>query len=166
MIIVAGLLIALDQVTKLWVAHSFPLGGPGEPLFLGFHITHVRNTGAAFGILQDGTLFLAILSAVVATGIFAYLLAKRQELPALQKLALVLVFSGAVGNMIDRFAYGYVIDFIHFRVGSFDFPVFNVADSCVVVGAALLILSSFRHPAKRAAKEGELGEPDFFNRVD
>ncbi|HEX7022275.1 MAG TPA: signal peptidase II [Trueperaceae bacterium] len=138
-LLTAALLVAADQLTKLWAANAFPLGGQGRYIGFGFYLTYVRNTGAAFGIFENGTLVLGILSAVVSLAILAYLLSSARRMPRLQLIALTLVMSGAVGNMIDRFWLGYVRDFIHFRVPNFNFPVFNVADSCVVVGAILLL---------------------------
>jgi signal peptidase II len=159
---VTAALIAADQLTKVWAASSLPLGRPGLTLGWGFHLTYVQNSGAAFGILQDATLALAVLSGVVALVIAVYLRRHASSLPALQLWALALILSGAIGNLIDRIRLGYVIDFIHFSVPGFDFPVFNIADACVVVGAGLLILASLRktppHPVepKRLDKaEGE-----------
>ncbi len=152
-IIIAALLVGLDQLTKYLVASNMELGA-SVPLGLGFALTHSRNTGAAFGLLRDlniplggvtidGTFLLGVLSAAVSLGLLIYLLRNGARLGALTATALGLVLAGAAGNMIDRFRLGYVVDFIHFRVGWFDFPVFNVADSCVVIGAALLVLASF-----------------------
>ncbi len=145
-LIVAAALVALDQLTKVWAVNTFPLGGPSVPLGLGFHFTYTQNIGAAFGILRRGpvtTLLLGVLSGVVALGILIYLLRNAKTLPRVQVWAFTLILAGAVGNMIDRFALGYVRDFIHFYLPNFNFPVFNVADSCVVIGAGLLIISSF-----------------------
>ncbi len=144
-LILAGALIALDQFTKVWAASTFPLNGPSVPLGLGFHFTYTRNIGAAFGILQHGrtaTLLLGVLSAIVTVGLIIYLWRRSSTLSRLQWTAFTLILAGAAGNMIDRFALGYVRDFIHFYLPNFNFPVFNVADSCVVIGAGLLILSS------------------------
>lgn len=151
--IFAALLIAADQATKLWASTTFPLDGAGRAIGLGFNFTYVQNTGAAFGIFQNiaipmgaftlnGTHMLGILSATVSAFIFYYLLRNQKTTPALQRAALTLILAGALGNMIDRFRLSYVIDFIHFKLPNFNFPVFNVADSCVVIGAGLLILSS------------------------
>lgn len=156
LLIVAGL-IALDQVTKLWAQSSFPLGGEGIYMGFGFYLTYVRNTGAAFGILQSGTLALGILSAVVSVLIAGYLWRNAVQMGAVQRAALTLILAGALGNMIDRFRLGYVIDFIHFQVPGFSFPVFNVADSCVVIGAGLLLLSSFLEGRPRPVTTEESG---------
>ncbi|MEM7734717.1 MAG: signal peptidase II [Deinococcota bacterium] len=145
-LVVAGLLIAADQITKIWAVNTFALNGPGYPLGLGFHFTYIRNTGAAFGILQGRTLGLGILSAIVSVFLVGYLLRNGKSLSRLHYTALTLILGGAVGNMIDRFRLNYVIDFIHFYLPNFNFPVFNLADSFVVIGAGLLMLSSFLEP--------------------
>ncbi len=151
-LIFAAALVALDQLTKVWAVSTLPLNGPSVPLGLGFHFTYTRNIGAAFGILQRGptaTLLLGVLSGVVALGISVYLFRNSRTLPRVQAWAFTLILAGAVGNMIDRFTLGYVRDFIHFYLPNFNFPVFNVADSCVVIGAGLLILASFFERPKR-----------------
>jgi signal peptidase II len=128
-------------------------------VFLGFYFTYVQNTGAAFGIFQDGTLPLGILSAVVSAAIIVYLVTRGRTMPLVQRYALSSILAGAIGNMIDRFRLGYVIDFIHFNIPGFSFPVFNVADSCVVIGAILLIGSSLftpNQPEKVALKNEPL----------
>lgn len=138
-------------MTKAWVVANLPRDGTEIPLALGFGITHTRNGGAAFGILRDfelhvagltidGTVLLGLLSAAVSLGLIIYLVRNVRQLSVLQGTATALVLAGAAGNMIDRFRLGYVVDLIHFKVGSFDFPVFNVADACVVIGAGLLLL--------------------------
>ncbi len=162
--VLTALLLVLDQLTKWWVSTTFPLNGEGNYLFLGFYLTYVQNTGAAFGIFQDGTLPLGILSSLVSVAIIVYLATRGKTIPALQRYALASILAGAIGNMIDRFRLGYVIDFIHFNVPGFSFPVFNVADSCVVIGAILLIGSSLFTPRKSEPATLEvqtLGESEF-----
>jgi len=175
-LLLAAALVGLDQLSKALIVQNLRLGEE-IPLALGFSITHSRNTGAAFGMLRDlslplgplvvdGTFLLGLLSAAVSLGLVVYLVANRGRLPALTATALALVLAGAAGNMIDRFRLGYVVDFIHFRVGWFDFPVFNVADSCVVIGAALLVLASLLSGPREAAHapgpgNGGAGAGDF-----
>lgn len=142
MFIVAAALVAADQITKLWAASTFELGGIGRYIGFRFYLTYIRNTGAAFGILPNVTLLLGILSALVSLGLGFFMLRRSADMSTLQRSAFTLILAGAVGNMIDRFRLGYVIDFIHFTLPRFDFPVFNLADSFVVVGAALLLGSS------------------------
>lgn len=153
---VAALLVALDQATKAWASASFAAGG-GLPLGFGFTLTYVRNTGAAFGMLRgvevsafgvtlDGTVLLALASLAVAVWLSVYLLRRGPGLPTLTRTSLVLVLAGATGNMIDRFRLRYVVDFVHFELGWFDFPVFNLADALIVIGATLLVLTAWVGP--------------------
>lgn len=152
-LLIATVLVALDQLAKAWVVRNLPIDGSEIPLLLGFGITHTRNGGAAFGMLRDfearvgslvvdGTLLLGVLSAIVSVALIVFVLREGRRLSLFTRVALGLVLAGAVGNMIDRFRLRYVVDFVHFQVGRFDFPVFNVADTCIVVGAALLVLGS------------------------
>jgi len=169
--LLAALLVAVDQLSKAWVARNLPLNQVDVPVLPGLGITHTRNDGAAFGILRDldvtvlslhvdGTRMLGLLSGVVGVAIGAYLASQRRRLSVLQRLSLGLVMAGAFGNMIDRLRLGYVVDFIHVRSGWFSFPVFNVADACVVVGAGLLLLSGLRGPRPAEAAHAEPGVRD------
>ncbi|HZJ09489.1 MAG TPA: signal peptidase II [Trueperaceae bacterium] len=153
MFLLAAALVAVDQLSKVWVTRNLPLDGIEIPLVPGLAILHTRNNGAAFGMLRDlefqvgsltvnGTFMLGVLSAVVAIALSVYMWRNRRRLTGLANTALALVLAGAAGNMVDRLRLGYVVDFIYVRSGSFDFPVFNVADSCVVIGAGLLIVGS------------------------
>ena len=129
--------VVLDQVTKAWLRHALPLGD-STPLWPGvFHITHTRNYGAAFSLLQGRTALLA-LAALAVIGFI--ILAQRRmgaRLPVSLALALALPLGGAVGNLIDRMRLGYVTDGFDFTL--INFPVFNVADSAITVGIALLL---------------------------
>lgn len=175
-LLLAALLIAADQATKWWATSSFAGGGALE-LGLGFRLTYVRNTGAAFGLLRDvnlqlagvsvdGTLLLGLLSAAVSLVIIWFLLRHASSLTPLTHISLTLILAGALGNMIDRLLLGYVIDFIHFRSGGFDFPVFNLADSFVVIGGFLLFLSSFFDGSEEAEEHRKLAEPEFFSSLE
>lgn len=130
--------IGLDQLSKLL---AVKLLAPVEtvPLWSGvLHLTYVENRGAAFGMLADHRwIFMSISSvAIVAIAIYLY---SGKNTNKLFTSALMLIVSGGIGNMIDRIALGYVVDFIDFAL--IDFAVFNIADSLVCIGAGLLILS-------------------------
>lgn len=130
----------LDRLLKIWVVRSLPLWTTRPLLGNWLHLTHVRNTGAAFGLFGGQALPLAIISIALFAGLFLW----REQLRHLGtwgNLSLALIAGGAIGNLYDRLAYGYVIDFLDLRV----WPVFNLADSAVVVGAALLIVVIWRH---------------------
>lgn len=161
---IAAALVVIDQLSKALVVANVPLGVREYTLGLGFHITHTRNTGAAFGLLRDlqwvvgpvlvdATFLLGLLNLVVSLGLVAFLLTRGARLDRLVRAASVLILAGAFGNMLDRLRLGYVVDFIDFQVGWFDFAVFNVADACIVIGAGLLLLSGFL-PQRRGSVRG------------
>jgi signal peptidase II len=128
-------LVLLDRLTKLWAAKNLSLGIPVPLVGNLVRLTRVHNTGGAFGIFPQGqALFLAV-SAIVAVSLFLVLVFAR-DLRRLLRFGLTLVLAGAVGNLIDRAASGYVLDYFEIR----GFFVFNVADACISVGAALLVV--------------------------
>jgi len=131
----AGVLLVLDRITKAWAARTLVLGDPHPLIGNAIRLTRVHNTGGAFGVLAGNPLVFIIVSFVIAVAVLVSFIVLRGRRTVL-RLALVLVFVGAVGNLIDRLSVGYVVDFFEI-VG---FPVFNVADSCVTVGAILIVL--------------------------
>ncbi|OGT28215.1 MAG: signal peptidase II, partial [Gallionellales bacterium RIFOXYD2_FULL_52_7] len=140
----SALVIVLDQISKLLIINSFSYG-ENLPLLQIFSLTLVHNPGAAFSFLSDAGgmqrwLFSAI--AVIASVAITWLLRKHAS-ETLFALALSLILGGALGNLIDRIAYGYVIDFLLFHWDEHYFPAFNVADSAITCGAGLMIWESF-----------------------
>jgi len=158
--LIALLTIGLDQFTKQLVVSTLRPGESWMPLdWLApiVTVTHVHNTGAAFGIFPAGGQVFTVLGVIVTGAIIYYF----HQLPPgewLARSALGLQLGGAVGNLIDRFRQGYVTDFINFKF----WPVFNVADSSIVVGVAILlivILLEERQEARSRAEESALS-PD------
>ena len=144
LLVMMSTLIIIDQMTKGIVQTKFYLGET-LPIIEGFfNLTYVRNTGAAWGFGQGFNDFLRIsLFLVLPVGVCGYLffwLIKTIKGPWHISLALGLILAGAVGNLIDRFSLKYVVDFLDFYYGSSHFPAFNVADSCITVGAILLFI--------------------------
>lgn len=136
--VVAIAWVALDQLAKSAFAGMAPGGILAGP-FLGiFDIRLVHNTGGAWGILAGNTMALGVFSLVVCAAMVAFFLYDRKNMTALTTVSLALIVAGGIGNAIDRFAAGFVTDFIEFSF--FDFPVFNVADIGVTCGFALLII--------------------------
>jgi len=135
-----------DQVTKQWVVGSMDLHQSINILSF-FNLTYVQNPGAAFSFLADQSgwqrWFFAVIAAV-ASVIFVVWLAKTPKEHTLLSIAFALMLSGALGNLIDRVLFGYVIDFLDFYIGSYRWPAFNVADSMIFIGAAFMILDSFK----------------------
>ncbi len=142
--------IALDQISKYLIASNLPLNGPGIKLFLGFNFVYAQNTGAAFSLFEGNPVILGMFSVIVAS-VISYILFTR-KLQKFQKIALALIIAGAIGNGIDRLILNFVRDFISFSVPQFNFATFNVADSCVVVGSAILIIGSFFQKEKASTQ--------------
>ncbi|MDE0510957.1 MAG: signal peptidase II [Gammaproteobacteria bacterium] len=139
------LIVVLDQVTKS-VAVQWLTLNQAQPVFPGFNLTLVHNPGAAFSFLRDAGGWQRYFFIVLTTVISVVLLVWLARLPAGRALlacALALVIGGAAGNLWDRLQYGYVIDFIEVYYDKWSWPVFNIADSAITVGALLLILDSF-----------------------
>ena len=129
---VALFVLAVDQLSKAWVRANL---APNEsiPADAPVRLTHVTNTGAAFGLFQDRSIMFVAVAIVVIAVILLY----RYQLPAgnqFIRMALGLQLGGALGNLTDRLTYGHVTDFIDLRV----WPVFNIADSAIVVGVVIL----------------------------
>ncbi len=135
--------ILLDQVTKQIVFTRLSLYEV-VPLLGLLNLTHMHNTGAAFSMLsQASPLFFIVLGVVVSIAVLWWL-RKNPRGQTLVCIALVLIQGGALGNVIDRAARGYVIDFVDFHFAGWHWPAFNVADSAICVGAALLLWDMLR----------------------
>lgn len=146
----------VDQGTKYLIATRMEIADQIPVIGNFFLITSHRNRGAAFGILQDQQWFFILVTVVVVSGIVWYL-NKTRKTQKLLSVALGLVLGGALGNFIDRMVAGEVVDFLMFNFGSYTFPIFNVADSCIVIGVGLIILDSFRD-LKRGEEITEIKE--------
>lgn len=151
-IILGGIL--LDQITKL-LASTYLTLVETCPLIEGvLHLTYAENTGAAFGILKDHRWVFLTISTVTIIGMTLYLYLFRSE-GRLYDIAIAMIISGGIGNMLDRVGLGYVVDFIDFRL--INFAVFNGADSFVCVGAGLLMLALILDLIRDAKKkEGQV----------
>jgi len=152
-LLLAGLLLLIDQASKLWIDAALAYGQ--RVTFLPFFdLTLLYNRGAAFSFLaqEDGwqRWFFTLLG-VGASGFMVWMMHKNRQ-HVRQLLALTLILSGAVGNVIDRVAYGHVIDFLLFYWQNWYYPAFNVADSCITLGAILLILDEVSRLRGRHAR--------------
>lgn len=138
--------LVLDQLSKIFIDRHFFLHESVTVVANFFHITYVRNQGAAFGILADHALrvpFFTTVALLAAGGILWYLRRLREEQRLLQG-SLALIFAGALGNLIDRIRLGEVIDFIDVHWYQYHWPAFNVADSAITIGVGLMLLDLWR----------------------
>jgi signal peptidase II len=142
---VAIIVLVLDQLTKSWVSTSLAEGGWWSPLpglWRVFRVTHITNSGAAFGIFPNQGNFFIVIAVVVALAIVLY----YRYLPTgswLVRLSLGLQLGGAIGNLLDRIRYGHVVDFIDIGF----WPIFNVADIAIVTGVGILAYCLWRDDA-------------------
>ncbi|NBD22773.1 signal peptidase II [Paenibacillus sp. T1] len=138
----AVFVLVVDYLSKKWVEHSLDLYETKHVIGDFFILTSIRNKGAAFSILQEQRILFIAITLVVVAGIVWYMAKNRNSGKALLLSGLGLVLGGAVGNLIDRAVYGQVVDFLQFTFGSYVFPVFNLADSGICVGVALILLDA------------------------
>lgn len=136
-LIISILIIIADQIVKYFVSSGMSVGDTAFSVLNIFDITYVQNRGAAFSILSGKLSALSLISVVFCIGVVVYWIKKKPSHPLLCT-ALTIMFAGAFGNAIDRIFRGFVVDYI--QTTFINFPVFNIADIGITVGAALLVL--------------------------
>jgi signal peptidase II len=156
LLLLSAIVFMVDRITKALVIRHVPSSEALTVIPGWFHITHVYNNGAAFSILADSHSPDKVRWMLIGFSVFALLVVfalfwgvgKRLSLTS---VALALVLGGAMGNLYDRLAYRFVIDFLAFSHWGYHYPDFNVADSCIVIGACLLLLEALRGPKSLSA---------------
>lgn len=138
MILISFFVLFLDQLTKFLALQKLTYGTTLPIIKNIFHLTLVKNTGIAFGLFQGSIFILIAISFIAVIAILRYWFFRRDNLDNLIRIALFLILGGALGNLIDRLRFGYVIDFLDFGINNLRWPVFNIADSCITIGAVLL----------------------------
>jgi signal peptidase II len=143
--------LALDQASKLYIDQSFNLYQSLVVIENFFNITYIRNQGAAFGIFANSSLRIPffITIAVVASVVIFWVIHRLKDEQKLFGFGLSLIFSGAIGNLIDRIRFGEVIDFLDVHWYRHHWPAFNVADSAICVGVALLFWDMWREERRK-----------------
>ena len=145
--VVSSVLIVIDQYTKFMVTLYIPLNYSVKVVEGFFNLTHIRNSGVAFGIFADLQselkpyllIFVSVIAIVAVLAIFH----QTEKDKRLVQNGLVLIFSGAIGNLIDRVLHKEVIDFVDFFVENQHWPAFNVADSCITIGVMFMVADMF-----------------------
>lgn len=149
--------VILDQVTKAAVVGGMGIGERSPVLGTFLRLTHIRNSGAVFGMMRGASTYFTFFSIIAAAVLVVVLIVARRA-STLVRVSLGMVLGGAVGNLIDRLRFGAVVDFLDVGISeSVRWPCFNVADSAITVGVFLLILSSFAKPEESigAASAGD-----------
>ena len=155
LLIFSNFLIFLDQATKYMVASHIPLHFSIRIVDGFFNLTHIRNPGVAFGLFARSTLehkvyFFIIISSIAIGAILVFF----HQTPSSKKpvlFGLILIFSGAIGNLIDRVIYKEVIDFLDFYYKNYHWPAFNIADSCITIGVGYMIYDLFNPEGQQSS---------------
>ena len=147
-------IVALDQWSKWMIKTSYNLY-QSEPIIEGFfYLTYVTNDGMAFGLSFPGGKTILLIVTLILTGVIMWMLWKEKNSHNLIRYGLTLILAGAIGNMIDRILYGKVVDFLDIMIGSFNWYIFNVADSAVTSGMILFILHTIIVGEKKPVSGG------------
>lgn len=147
----SGLIIVLDQFTKVVMSNWLELYQTVAVMPY-FNFTLAHNSGAAFSFLAGAggwQRWFFIVLALVVSAVLVVWLSRLKAAAKMEAIAISLIIGGAIGNVLDRFFHGYVIDFIDVYVGSYHWPAFNIADTAICIGAILLVLDSFKKTAEQ-----------------
>ena len=137
------ILFIVDQVVKLIVSFNVELNTSITVIKKFFYISHVHNYGAAFSILYGNRLLLIIVSIIALFFLYKFLL-KNKDFRKLEIVIYSMLIGGILGNLFDRIVYGYVIDYLDFYIMGYSYPVFNIADICIVISVILLIYDTIK----------------------
>ena len=140
-IILSLICLIIDQITKILVIKILPLSGSIEIIKNFFYIIPTNNTGAAFSILIGQRIFLILITIVILAFLIQYIKKNKIE-RKIDMISFSFIIGGSLGNLIDRIIRGSVIDFISLKLGNYNFPIFNIADTLIVVGVILLLLGA------------------------
>ena len=157
LLLISAAVVLLDRLTKKLVVAHLAAGSTHTVIPGIFRISHVLNTGAAFSAFADSAspsvvLYGLIAFSIAAVLIVGYMLFRARHSLSLTTVALALILGGALGNLYDRIIYHYVIDFLEVHIVHYHWPDFNIADSCIVIGACLLMIEIFRPQSQNTAR--------------
>jgi signal peptidase II len=148
LLLLAALVVVLDRASKIWIVHHI---NPGYAITVVpgvFRLTHVLNTGAAFSLFENSSPIVVRNSligfSIIAVIIVLAMLWRAGRTLSLTGIALALILGGAIGNLYDRLRFSHVVDFLEVHIVHYHWPDFNIADSCIVIGACLLLIEIFR----------------------
>ena len=144
LIILTIIFFLIDILSKSLIARFISFNESITIINNFFNITYVRNTGAAWSILNNNTIMITIISIVIIIFLIGYMYKNNKNSSKFEKVGYSLVLGGALGNLFDRLVYGYVIDFIDIYIFNYDYPIFNLADTFIVIGVIILFISMWR----------------------
>ncbi|MBQ6494918.1 MAG: signal peptidase II [Bacilli bacterium] len=134
--------LLIDIISKVIITNTLTLKESIKIINKFFYITYTKNTGVAFSLLEGSKIFIIIATIIILIVLIKYL--NNKYVNRLEQISYGLIIGGALGNLIDRIIYGYVIDFLDFKIFNYNYPIFNLADSAIVIGVIILIITSFK----------------------
>ena len=135
------IIFIIDQIVKLFVGFSLELNTSITVFRNFFYISNVHNYGAAFSVLYGNRIFLVIVSVITLVLVYYFLL-KNKKFDWFNIILYSLLIGGILGNLFDRIIYGYVVDYLDFYIFGYNFPIFNIADICIVISVILIIIDT------------------------
>ena len=148
--IIAFLFFLIDLISKQVIVHVMNVGDSIKVINNFFYLTYTQNKGAAWSILEDQRILLLIVSVLALYLINKFI--NKEELTKLENWSYGMIIGGILGNIFDRIVFSYVIDFIDFKIFGYDYPVFNLADSFIVIGIILMAIISIRKEMHERSK--------------
>ncbi len=140
--IIAFFFFIIDLISKQVITHVINFGESIQVIKNFFYITYVKNNGAAWSILEDHRILLLIVTVIALFIINKYM--NHEKLSNIESISYGIIMGGIIGNLFDRLCFGYVIDFLDFKIFGYNYPVFNLADTFIVIGVILMAIISFR----------------------
>ncbi len=140
--IIAFFFFIIDLISKQLINHLLELGHSIKVIDNFFNVTHIHNKGAAWSILEDKRILLLIITVIALFLINKYM--NKEKLSNLESTSYGMILGGIVGNLFDRIVFGYVIDFLDFKLFGYNYPIFNLADTFIVIGIGIMIIISIR----------------------
>jgi len=150
-VIISVILLILDQISKILVVKLIDINHGIEVIKNFFYLTYTHNEGAAFSILTGQRIFLILIAITILVILFNYI-RKNKIKNKVETVAFSLIIGGSLGNLIDRIIRGYVVDFLDFKILGYNYPIFNIADTFIVVGVFLLLILTFRKEQNRDSR--------------
>lgn len=145
--IISFIILIIDIISKRLVIGNLATSESVSVIDNFFRITYAENTGVAFSLIEGYVGFIIMMTVIVIIMIFKYV--KSNNINKYEEIGYSFILGGALGNLLDRVIYGYVIDFLDFNIFGYDFPIFNIADSFIVIGVLILGIISFREVGER-----------------
>ena len=143
MIVLTVIFLVIDIVSKLVISNLMNVHDSIMVIENFFYITYVRNTGAAWSIFS-GKIWMLIIVSLIIISFMVWYIYRNKPKSKLEKIGYAMILGGAFGNLLDRIIYGYVVDFLDFYIFGYDYPIFNIADSFILIGVVLLIIYTWR----------------------